>query len=72
LVKKLIDGVHPSLPEDTALALETLLLQYQDVFSQSAVDWATPPGHSDYNSAGTSSRMSKRLPNTSTTCGLKA
>src|SRR5664279_943815 len=37
-VRTLVDGVHPSLPESTVLALESLLLRYQDIFSKSEVD----------------------------------
>ena len=37
-VEKLMEGVHPALPESTALALESLLIKYGDVFSSSESD----------------------------------
>ena len=35
LIEKLLNDVHPSLPEITVCSLESLLLEYQDVFSKS-------------------------------------
>jgi hypothetical protein len=37
-IEKLKNGVHPSLPESTVLALESLLVKYSDVFSCSEYD----------------------------------
>jgi hypothetical protein len=37
-IQRMINGVHASLPETTILALQSLLVAYQDVFSRSEND----------------------------------
>jgi len=37
-VEQLVNGVHPSLPESTTMALRRLLMTYQDVLSRCEVD----------------------------------
>jgi hypothetical protein len=37
-VKHLMEKIHPSVPESTAIALEEILVSYTDVFSKSEVD----------------------------------
>ena len=37
-IEQLVEKIHPSVPESTAVALESTLLRYEDVFSKSEVD----------------------------------
>src|SRR5664279_455431 len=64
-IEQLIEKVHPSLPESTVLALESLLMKYKDVFSQSEVDMGLTDivqHHIDTGSTAPIRQQLRRLP----------